>query len=267
MFTWGSKYLFAISLVSLLGAAVYGLVSGGDVLGVISSGYKGGVGDHTGYTILIAIAGVSAGLGTLNLMIRDGDAEVGSAAAGASHALAVTTPRTPSYWGPLAAFGVACLAVGIAVGQAFFILGILVLSVVALEWLVLAWSDRATGDEEVNRVIRGRVLGPLEVPMLATIAIAVFVIAVSRVLLTSPSPGVSTAVASVVAALVFGAAVAIARSDASRSVITGVVAIAAIAVLAGGIVGAVNGEREISHHSDDGSHDGESHDGGEGEGE
>lgn len=267
MFTWGSKYLFAVSMVSLLGAAVYGLVSGGDVLGVISAGYRGGMGEHTGYAILITISGVSAGLGALSLAIRDGDADTGAAAVGASRALTVTTPRTPSYWGPLAAFGVACLAIGVAVSQAFFILGIVVLSVVALEWLVLAWSDRATGDEDVNRVIRSRVLGPMEVPMLSMLGIAVLVIGVSRVLLAAPSETLSTAVAAAVAALVFGAAIAIAKSDAPRSVITGVVAVAAVAVLAGGIAGALVGERDIGHHPDPGSHDDETHDGGEGEGE
>jgi hypothetical protein len=201
-------------------------------------------------------------LAVLNLVIRDGDAEVGAAAAGADHALAVATPRTPSFWGPLSAFGVACLAVGLAVSQAFFILGIVVLSVVMLEWLVLAWSDRATGDEEVNSVIRRRIMGPLEVPMLSMLGIAVLVIGVSRVLLAVPAVG-ATVVAALVAATIFGSAIAIARSNAPRSVIAGVVAIAAVAVLAGGIVGAVVGEREIAHDSGSETHD----DGGEGEGE
>jgi hypothetical protein len=267
MFTWGSKYLFAISAVSLLGAAVYGLISGGDVLGVISIGYRGGIGDHTGYAILATIGSVAAGLGVLNLITRDGDADEGAAAVGAEGALAVSTPRTPSYWGPLGAFGVACLLVGVAVSQAFFILGIVVLSVVTLEWLVLAWADRATGDEDVNRVIRNRVLGPIEVPMLATLGIAVLVIGLSRVLLAVPSEAASTTVASLAAAAIFGAAVGISKANASRSVITGVVAVAALAVLAGGILGAVVGEREIAHHGESDTH-GESHDdGGEGEGE
>lgn len=264
MFTWGSKYLFAVAGASFLGAAVYGLISGGNVLGVISAGYKGGIGDHTGYTILVAIATVSLLLGVLSLLIRDGDAEAAAAAVGAEGALAVSTPRAPSYWGPLGAFGVACLAVGVAVSQAFFILGIVVLAAVMLEWLVLAWSDRATGDPEVNAVIRNRMMGPFEVPMLALLGIAVVVVGMSRVLLAVPSEAAATTVASVVAALIFFSAIAIAKSDAPRSVITGVVSLAAIAVLAGGIVGAIVGEREIAHHEEPGAHDeGEA----EGEGE
>lgn len=261
MFTWGSKYLFAVAGASLLGAALYGLISGGGLIGVVSLGYKGGVGEHTGYTILVAVAIVSTFLAALNFMFRDGDAETAAEAAGVDHVLAVATPRTPSFWGPLAGFGVACLAVGLAVSQAFFILGVVVLAVVTLEWMVLAWSDRATGDETVNAVIRTRTLGPLEIPMLAMLGIAVVVIGLSRVLLAVPAAG-ATAVAAIVAASVFGAAVAMAKSNASRSVITGVIAIAAVAVLAGGIVGAVVGERDIAHPESE-VHD----DGGEGEGE
>lgn len=265
MFTWGSKYLFAVSGASLLGAALYGLISGGGVLGVMSLGYKGGVGEHAGYTLLIAIGIVTALLAVLNIVIRDGDAEDAASAVGVDYALTVSTPRTLSFWGPLAAFGVACLAVGAAVSQAFFILGIVILAVVALEWLVLAWSDRATGDDEVNSTIRNRMIGPLEIPMLSLLGIAVVVIGLSRVLLAVSEVG-STVVASLAAAFVFGAAIAMAKSNAPRSIISGVVAIGAVAVLAGGIVGAVVGEREIVHHheEDSGTH---SEDGTEGEGE
>jgi hypothetical protein len=262
MFTWGSKYLFAIAVVSLLGAGLFGLITGGDVLGVMSVGYKGGVGDHGGYATLFTIGIVSAGLGVFSLAIRDGDAEVAAARAGAEHVLSVSTPTRPSYWGPLTAFGVACLIVGVAVSRAFVVLGIVVLSVVAIQWAILAWSDRATGDGEVNEVIRKRVLGPIEVPMMAVLGIAVVVLGVSRVLLAVSETG-ATVVASVVAALVFAVAVAVVKSNASRSVISGVVAIGALAVLAGGIVGAVVGEREIGHGPEAETHE----DGGEGAGE
>ncbi|MDH3678976.1 MAG: hypothetical protein OEV40_03390 [Acidimicrobiia bacterium] len=263
MFTWGSKYLFTVAVASLLGAAVYGLVTGGGVIGIISMGYKGAVGEHTGYTILVTIAIVSALLGVLDVVIRDGDADDAAAAVGVDQALTVATPRAPSFWGPLAAFGVACLAVGLAVSQVFVILGIVVLSVVVLEWVVLAWSDRATGDPEVNTVIKNRMLGPVEVPMLSMLGIAVVVIGLSRVLLAVSEAG-ATAVAALVAAFIFFAAVAIAKSDAPRPIISGVVAFAAIAVLAGGIVGAVVGERDIAHHEESETHD---EDGPEGEGE
>lgn len=269
MFTWGAKYLFGLSVASFLGAIVYGLFSGGGIVGVLSGGYKGGVGDHVGYMILVALGFATLFLGVLMVVLRDAESEEASAAVGVERALAVRASRSPSYWGPVAAFGIACMAVGLAVSQMFFILGLVILAVVALEWLVLAWSDRATGDAEINSAIRDRMVGPFEIPVLALLGIGVFVIGFSRVLLTVSEAG-SVIAAALVAALIFAAAIAIAKSAASRSVITGVVALGALAVLAGGIAGAVNGEREIAHHGDEGhSDEGEEHseDGAEMEGE
>lgn len=242
MFTWGSKYLFGVAGAALVGALLFGLITGGSILGVISIGYKGGVGVHTGYAILLAVAAASLALGVLNVIVRDGEADVVTAEDGG--ALAIATPRTASYWGPIAAFGLACLAVGVAVSQAFFILGLVILAVVLLEWVVLAWSDRATGDHEVNAAIRDRIIGPIEVPLLAVLTIAVVVLGVSRVLLAVSETG-SVVVAAGVAAAIFLCAIGIAKSKAPRAVITGIVAVAALAVLAGGIVGAAVGERHI----------------------
>ncbi len=246
MFTWGSKYLFAVAGAGLLGAVLYGLISGGELLGVVSVGYRGGVGDHAGYALLLGVGVASAALGVLNVIVRDGDADEGARLVGVEGALAVRTPRAPSYWGPMGAFGLACLVVGAAVSQAFFILGLVVLTVVLLEWLVLAWSDRATGDQAVNSVIRDRVIGPIEVPLLALLGIAVIVMGISRVFLAVSEVG-SVVVAAVVASLIFGTATSLAKSKAPRAVISGVVAVAAIAVLAGGILGAAVGERQIGH--------------------
>lgn len=244
MFTWGSKYLFGVAGVALLGAIVYGLVTGGGIVGVISVGYKGGVGEHTGYGTLLGVAAAAIGLGVLNFVTRDATVVADDSGSGA---LAIRTPRCASFWGPLAAFGLACLAIGVAVSQAFFILGVAVLAIVLLEWVILAWSDSATGDPTVNSAIRERVIGPLEVPIMASLGIAVFILGVSRVLLAVSEAG-SVAVASVVAAVIFLACIALAKTQVSRAVISGVVAIGALAVLAGGIVGAVVGEREIGHH-------------------
>ena len=176
MFTWASKYLFSLAGVSLLSAAAYGLISGGGAIGVISAGYKGGVGDHVGYTVLVALGIVTLFLGVLSVIIRDGDAETATELVGTEGALSLGTPRKPSFWAPLAAFGVACLAVGLAVSPIFAILGVVILAVVLLQWTVLAWSERATGDDEVNATIRNRTIGPLEVPMLSVVTVLMMVL-------------------------------------------------------------------------------------------
>ncbi len=263
MFTWGSRNLLTIGLFAYIGAIIYGITTGGGLIGTLSMGYKGGVGDHVGYTILMGLAFVAALLGVMAIATREGQSEDMSAAAGVDRALAVRPPTAPTYWAPMGAFGVACIALGAAVSQAFLILGIVILVVTAMEWAMTAWSDRATGDPEVNSIIRARLLSPFEVPMLALLGIAVVVLGVSRVLLAAPSKTASTTIVVLVAAAIFGCAVLFAKSRASRSVMSGVLAFGAVAVLAGGVVGAALGEREIEHH---GEEHGEEHSDEEGEG-
>lgn len=259
MFTWGSKYLFGVTAASLIGALVYGLITGGGLIGVLSIGYKGGVGEHAGYATLLAVALATGALGVLNVIVRDADVE----AVDEGGALALATPRRAAYWGPMAAFGVACLVVGVAVSRAFFALGLAVLGVVVLEWAVQAWSDRATGDEAINAAMRERLIGPLEVPLMAVLGIAVVVLGISRVLLAVSETG-SVVVAAAVAAVIFVLANVMARAKMSRGAIAGIVAVSVVAVLAGGIIGAAHGERKIGHET--GQHQ-ESGAAGQGEGQ
>ncbi len=259
MLTWGSKFFFAVAGVAVLGAIVYGLVTGGQPIGVVSAGYKGGVGDHLGYTILVAAGLTSLALAVTTIITRDGDAEAMAARAGVSTVPDLTPPAGSSIWAPVAAFGVAAIIIGIAVSQAFFILGLAVLFVVGLQWVVLAWSDRATGDPEVNEVIRRRVLGPVEIPMMACLSIAAVAVAISRVFLASGKIGAVVA-GSIVATIVFFGAVALSKVDIKRNAMNGIVAVGAVLLLAGGIVGAAIGPAEHGHgeehgdeeHSEDG---------------
>lgn len=253
MFTWGSRNLFGVALLAYVGAIVYGLSTGGHLIGTMSMGYKFGVGEHVGYTILMGVMFVALLLGIMSIATREGNSEDMSELIGVDHALAVRPPTTPAFWGPLAGFGLACIALGVATSQAFLYLGLAVLAVTTLEWTVLAWSDRATGDPEVNSVIRTRFLSPMEVPMLALLAIAVIVLGLSRVLLAVSQTG-SVVVAAVAALLVFGSAVFIAKSRAPRAIISAIVAVGAVAVLAGGIVGAAVGERDFHHGEEEGEH-------------
>lgn len=257
MFTWGSRNLLTIGLLAYVSAIFYGLVTGGDIVGVMSMGYKGGVGEHIGYTILMGAAFVAVLLGIVSIATREGDAEDMAALVGVDHALAVRPPSRPAFWGPLAAFGLACIAVGTATSAAFLWLGIAVLAVTVLQWTILAWSDRATGDDEVNSIIRNRLVAPFEIPMMALLAIAVIAIGLSRIFLAVSEVGAVVA-AVVVAAFIFFGAVFIAKSRAPRAIISAFVAVGAVTVLAGGIVGAAVGERDFHHgeeeHSEDGDH-------------
>lgn len=255
MFTWGSKFFFGLMVSTVIGAVVYGLVTGGGPVGVVSAGYKGGVGDHVGYTILIFAAVALFVLGLVTTLVRDGDAEVMAARAGVPAVPALQPPNDVSFWGPVAAFGVAATIIGIALNTLFFALGIAALAVVVLMWAVLAWSDRATGDPEVNRVVRHRVLGPVEIPMLSMLAIGAVAIGLSRVFLAVSAEGAVVA-GTVFTLFVFGAAVLLSKVEAKRSIVSGIVAVGALAVLAGGIIGAAVGERDFEHQGED-DHSGE----------
>lgn len=247
MFTWGSKFLFAISLVALISACVYGLVTGGQPVGVISAGYKGGVGEHLGYTILVFASVTALVLGTVAVIARDGDAEAMAQLAGTGTVPAVTPPADPAIWGLLSAFALASVIVGAAVSRAFLYLGIAVFAVVLIQWLVQAWSDRATGDPEVNRIIRRRVIGPIEVPLMGTVGIAVIVLGVSRIFLAAPSATWSVVAGSVITIVLFGSAVLLSKVQVPKSVSTALMVLGAVVVLAGGIVGAAVGERDFHH--------------------
>lgn len=250
MFTWGSKYYLGLMVGALVSALAYGLVTGGDVIGVLSVGYSGGVGDHLGYAILLFVSAGLGLMGFLSILVRDGDAEVMAARAGVATVPMVQQPADPSYWPAIAAFGVAALVIGLALSPVFYIMGIVVLAVTTLLWAVQAWADRATGDPEVNRVVRGRVLGPLELPLLSLVLILVVAVGVSRVFLAASKTG-ATVVGALFTIFVFGSAVLMSKVDLKRSVVNGIVALGALAVLAGGIVGAAVGERDFEHHGEE----------------
>ena len=110
--------------------------------------------------------------------------------------------------------------------------------------------DRATGDPEVNRVVRSRVLGPIELPMLSMLGIAAVAVGVSRVFLAASKTG-ATVAGTLFTVFVFGAAVLMSKVELKRSAINGIVALGALAILAGGIVGAAVGERDFHEHEED----------------
>ena len=253
MFTWGPKYLIALSITAWLSAMAYGLITGGDIVGVLSYGFKGGVGDHLGYSLLNGVFGVTAVLAAVLFATRDGEAETLARLAGTDVVPQVTPPTRPSYWGALSAAGVACLMLGIAISSVFLYLGIAILFAVGVEWLALAWSDRATGDPETNALVKQRILGPIEVPMLGALAIASMMIGVSRVFLAVSKTGAVVA-GSIFTVMIFGTAILLAQTDAPRRFISAAVTGLAVLVIGGGVVGAIAGERDVHGHSDEGDH-------------
>src|SRR5688500_16345491 len=114
--------------------------------------------------------------------------------------------------------------------------------------MVQSWAERATGNHAANQALRNRIMYPIEIPVLAAMGIALVVLSISRVLLALPKEG-STIIAMVLASAILGvAALLAARPRISSSMLTGVVVAGAVAMIAGGVISAVAGEREFEHH-------------------
>jgi hypothetical protein len=262
MFTTGSKWFLGLGLVSLVLAAAYGWTTGGTGLGPVTAGYNGGVGDHFGYAMLLAVAGVAIFLGVLAIATRDANPSALAQLAGTDEAPQAVPPAHTAYWPILGAAGLTTLLLGLVISNVLFVASAIFLIAVLVEWMVLAWSDRATGDPETNRLVRARVLGPYEVPLAGVILAGVTVAALSRLLLTSSEHGaVWVATGAATAIFVLGAIIAT-KPKISANVIAGVVVVAAIGLITGGVIAAARGERYIEHHEE--VHEGEGGEAGSG---
>lgn len=250
MFKTGSKFLYGLSAFGFVAAIAWAMTTSGlrldsidTILGPISLGYKGAVGDHVGFTILAWMSFTTFFLAVFLSSLRDADAEAGAQALGLESVPEVPAPVSANYWPVVAAFSVAAMVLGLAVGSSMFVIGAVGLTIATVEWAVRSWADRATGDPAVNNSIRNRLMHPIEFPMLAVLGIGGIVIAISRILLALPKGG-SYAVFILVPAIIFGVGVLIVmKPKLSSSVIAGLLLVGAFAVLAGGVAAAIHGER------------------------
>jgi hypothetical protein len=261
MIPTGSKFFYGLAALLAVAAVVYGYASGGGGVGPISLGYKGGVGEHLGYGILLTGAVASLFAGFCATAFRDAD-PIPSAAHLGDQAMPAATPTSTSFWPIVGAFGVVLTVVGVVLNNVFFVAGLIALGAVAVEWTMQAWADRATGDPAVNREIRNRIMLPIEVPLAGALAIAVVVVGYSRVFLAVSKLGaVWIALAIAAAIFVIGTILSL-RPRIRTDMVAGLLAVAAVATIGMGIFGAVAGEREFhdlneEHGDEAGDHAGE----------
>ncbi|HKA85632.1 MAG TPA: hypothetical protein VKD21_17295 [Acidimicrobiales bacterium] len=244
MITTGAKWFFGLGFVSLVLAVAYGWTTGGNGVGPLTMGYKGGVGDHFGYGVLVTAGFVSWFLGAVSLAVRDAEALAETQVAGTETVPAVL-PAGPSYWPAVSAFGVALVVTGLVASPVLFVIGLVALGVVLIEWTVQAWADHATGDPATNRQIRNRLMNPIEFPAAGLLAIGVVVAAFSRLFL-SLSADDAVWVGISIAVVIIGLGFFIAsRPRITANVVVAVLLVAAVAVIGLGIAGAVSGQREF----------------------
>ena len=269
MITTGSKFFYGLAALLALAAVVYGYASGGGGVGPISVGYKGGVGEHLGYGILLAAAVASLFAGFCVTAFRDADPEPTAALLGAD-TVPTATAAGPSFWPVVGAFGVVLTVVGVVLNNVFFVAGLIALGAVAIEWTMQAWAERATGDPAVNREIRNRIMFPIEVPLAGILAIAIVIVGYSRVFLAVSKLG-AVWIALAIAATIFVIGTILSLRPRIRTdLVAGVLAAAAVVTIGLGIFGAVAGEREFhdlsEEHAEEGGGEAEASDEGSDEG-
>jgi hypothetical protein len=266
MLTTGFKFFSGLGALLLTAAAFYAWTSGGvdwdlfpgdlgalyySVLGALTFGWRGGIGDHLGYTVLVGAAVAAFALAGAFVAFRDADSRAVAEVAGEPEAPEYRMPGTPNPWAPLVGFGFGLLAIGLVAGPIFVGAGIVVLVLAGLEWAMLAWSDRATGDPVLNQRLRDRLMLPLEVPVGGVLIAAFLALSFSRAML-AVSQLAAVWLITGIAALIFAGAIGLAMLPrAGRPLLIGAVVLVAVGALTSGVVGLAVGEREFEHHGAD----------------
>lgn len=234
MFTTGSKFFFGATALSLVGAIVFAFTSGGP------TGVMGTVG-------MLTAASVFGFLGGINYFNRDGN--VSGMEQGAQHtAAAAHAPVGRSAWPMVASVGLAGLVVGAVSKPVVFQVALVILFAAGAEWMVQAWSERASADPAYNAALRKRILHPLEFPILGALVGAAVVYAFSRILLTIDKEMTPWVFIIIGALITFGGFVFAAKRGMSKGTLVGVCSIAAVALLGAGVASAVQGQRTVEEH-------------------
>jgi hypothetical protein len=177
--------------------------------------------DWFGAVVLGNLALLALLLGILANVVREGTAAADATDGRAPFAL-------PAAWPALGAVGAGCIGIGLA--------------------------ERATADPAYNRELRHRIMLPVEIPVTAALVVGGVLITLSRVFLAVSVNG-SRVIAIAVAVVILSLAFLIAyRPKVSSSLVGGLLAIGAVALLAAGIVGGVAGEREFHDKSGEVEH-------------
>ncbi len=266
MITTGAKFYFGLGFLLLVAAVLYGWTSGGvdwglfpghlgdlyfEMLGALTLGYKGAVGDHLGYGLLLGAAASSTTVGSFMVAFRDAEDKPLAEVAGLRTAPPLQRVVSSNVWATISAFAVAVIALGVAISRWFVLAGVVLLVIAALEWTIYAWADRATGDPDLNANLRDKIMNPIEIPLFGAIVAAFIALSISRLFLAIPRLS-ATWLFLGVAAVIFATAIGLSLlPKVPQAAMGGLLALAAIAVLVIGIVGAVNGAREFHHESEE----------------
>ena len=236
MFPTGSRLLVGAAVLATIAAVAYGLTQEGSL---------GTVGLISAAVALVFLAGV-------NIYTHDADVSAMDPAALTESAAAAHVPGS-SIWPIVGALGGVLVVVGLVTYPVVFIFGIIALIAAAAEWMVQAWSERASADVLFNAGVRSRVAHPLEFPILAAVGVGIIIYSFSRIMLFL-SKATGPAVFGTIAALILVTGFVLAfRPTLRTGAVATVAVIAALGLVAGGVGAALEGEREIHPHETTGS--------------
>jgi len=238
MLTTGGKLFFGLGAAAALMAVVYALTT--DAL--------------YGTIVWGSFATVLVFLGGFLVFLRDADVPIPVATDGeaATPSVASVPPASASVWPLAAAVSAAVLALGLVTDSRFFLLGMVLGICTVIEWMVQAWSDRASADPSYNAGIRGGTLHAVEFPVLGAAAVGVVVLGFSRVMLALPSDASVVAFIAIAALILVVAALVASRPRFSPNLVAVLLALGAIGIVTGGIIGAASGAREFEAHGAEG---------------
>jgi hypothetical protein len=232
MFTNGSRLFLGATALTAVGFTVYGVTESWGALGSVT---------------LFFLIGIFALLAGVSIWSRDANVSPTDEAAVHTSA-AANPPPVRSIWPLVGAVGGVLLSIGLITDQRFFVAGIILLLVALGEWAVEAWAERASADAGFNSEVRGRTLGPLELPLAAAGGVAIVIFGFSRVMLAAQEkvgPVIFVVAAALV--LVFGWLFA-SKPRLRRGLVVTICALGGLAVLTGGIASASKGQRaDLTH--------------------
>jgi len=273
-FTPGFKLFSGIAVFAFTAAFFFGMSSTGkvvkdnlidSVVGPITFGWKGDIGNHAGYLVLMMGSLAAAFLAGLLVAFRDADPEAAAELVESDSIPLTRAPYGTSYWPISAAASVALIVLGLVTNMALFWAGIVVLVAVTGVWTFRAWAERATGDDATNMEIYNRFIDPVRLPFTALVCVAIVAIGFSRVALALPSKNATTFAFLIAGVVLFGAMVALAMApQVFKKLLPAVIVVFGALFIAGGIYGAAKGERDMEHHGG-GEGTGAGHGGTEGE--
>jgi protein-S-isoprenylcysteine O-methyltransferase Ste14 len=234
MFTTGSKLFIGGSVVAVVAAIVFGVSYDG------AAAWSAAIG-------LISVAIALLFLMGINFWVRDSNVGGMQSDATTTSAAAQGRPGN-SMWPAIGAVGAGLVVVGLVATPVVFKAGVVVLLIALFEWLVQAWADRASADKRFNAAVRGRIMHPLEFPVLGAVGLTVIIYSFSRIMLFL-SKEAGPAVFVVVAALItVGGFLFASKATLKTSVIAGICTMATLGLVSTGAVMAIDGEREMHEH-------------------